>query len=194
MKQLSYYKRQLVKKNLEHAFNNATTQDIEEGLTWYEQANEFCERIANKYNVEPFTVASVVSALSPRNKWDKNLLDAELVIKNHQKGISPEKTSVSTFHRNKFKAFAILDGTESITPESQKTYAFVKNISELSSDFVTVDVWHLRACFGKTMASVGNLAYKQLENITKELAKESGFTPYQYQAIVWGYVRREFTN
>ena len=87
-----------------------------------------------------------------------------------------------------------MDNQDRINETSRKTYAFVNNIAHLAETCVTIDIWHLRACFNKTMGSVGAIAYKQIEKITIELAKEVGLPPYQYQAIVWGSIRNSFNK
>jgi hypothetical protein len=193
---LSNYKITKIEKNLNHFMcealkNEATTMG---GLMWYKDANSFCRVVSKKYGIPTFTVASVVSALSPRNKWEQNLKDAVKVIEAFQAGVSPESIKVCTFHKNKFKAFDILEGKKEIEFSSRKTYSFVKNISELNNDFVTVDVWHIRACFNKMIIkkSLTPKEYDQIVKVTKKVAEENGFFGYEFQAVVWEQIRSTF--
>jgi hypothetical protein len=192
MKQLTKNQLANVSKNLDKYFNLATDEQIADGLLWYKEANTFCIDTAKQFNVSPSLVASIVSALSPRNKWKTNLKDTLTVLDAVSKGLGPNDVKVSTFHTNKFKAFALANGLTEITNDSRKTYAFVRNVGHLDSDRVTVDVWHLRACFDKTMGAVGKLAYDQLERLTISKAKKLGLKGYEYQAIVWVSAQNNF--
>jgi hypothetical protein len=192
MRKLTKYQLQKISRNLDKYFNLASEDDIKSGLLWYQQANEICKDIAQKYGTSTFIASGVISALSPRNKWAKNIQDAYTVFEAVQNNIEAVDTKVSTFHTNKFKAFAIAQGKVTITSESNKTFAFCENIAHLNEDFVTVDVWHLRACFDMTMGQIGDLAYKQLQNITLSKAKKLGMKGFEYQAIIWNSVQNNF--
>jgi hypothetical protein len=192
MKQLTKNQLTNVSKNLDKYFNLATDEQIADGLLWYKEANTFCIETAKQFNVAPSLVASIVSALSPRNKWRNNLKDTLSVLEAVSKGLGPTDIRVSTFHTNKFKAFAIANGQTEITNDSRKTYSFVRNVGQLDADRVTIDVWHLRACFGQTMGAIGKLAYDQLESLTIRKAKRLGLKGFEYQAIIWGSIQNNF--
>lgn len=192
MKKLTKYQLTKVSKNLDNYFNIASNEDITNGLQWYKQANAICNDIAIKHNTTTFIASGVISALSPRNKWDKNIIDAYAVFNAIDNNIEPTDLKVSTFHTNKFKAFAIARELVEITTDSLKTYSFCQNIAHLNNDFITVDVWHLRACFNKTMASVGTLAYEQIRKLTIRKANEVGMNGFEYQAIIWNSVKTNF--
>ena len=181
-----------ISKNLDYFFNIASPEDIKEGRQWYKIANQFCVDTAKEYKTKPLIVASVVSALSPRNKWEQNLKDTIKVFKAIEDGKSPEDIKVCTFHNNKFKAFEIAKGNKTISPDAQKTFAFVNNIAHLDNNFVTTDIWHLRACFNKTMGSCGKLAYNQIQKLTIKKADKLGLKGFEYQAIIWASIRNKF--
>ena len=93
-----------------------------------------------------------------------------------------EAVKVCTFHGNKFKAFAIARGELSILATSTKTFAFVRNIGALDETKVTIDLWHLRACFGATIETGLTLKrYRELERITIEEAKKVGLKGYEFR-------------
>lgn len=192
MKKLTDNQLRNVSKNLDKYFNLSTDEQIAEGLLWYKEANTFCIETAKKFGTTSSLVASIVSALSPRNKWKTNLKDTLSVLEAVSKGLGPTDIKVSTFHTNKFKAFAIANGQTEITNDSRKTYSFVRNVGQLDSDRVTIDVWHLRACFGQTMGAIAKLAYDQLESLTIRKAKRLGLKGYEYQAIIWGSIQANF--
>ena len=73
---------------------------------------------------------------------------------------------------------------------SQKTYAFCRNVALLDADYVTVDRWHLRACFGEGGSlQIGRVAYNQISELTKKKALAVRLKGYEYQAIVWESIR-----
>ena len=127
--------------------------------------------------------------MSPRNKWEQNLLDAQKVLSAHDKGIHPDQIKVCTFNKNKYKAFKAARGDIEITDQSLKTYNFVNNIAHLCPESLTIDIWHLRACLGKNIkidkSSIGRVAYQQIKSLTIKLAHSLGLEGYEFQAIVW---------
>jgi hypothetical protein len=178
-----------ISKNLDYFFNLATPEEIKQGRNWYRLANDFCKINALEYNTTPLTVASVVSALSPRNRWEQNLIDAKKVFEAIKNGKSPEDIKVCTFHKNKFKAFELAKGNIYISEESPKTYNFVRNIAHLDPTSLTIDIWHIRACLKRFQsignAQIGKLAYKQIKALTIKKANKLGLTGYEYQAVIW---------
>jgi hypothetical protein len=190
IKSLSPYHKRKIKKNLLEMYEKRTDQHTQEGMQWYKTANQICVDMGKQLDYDPAVVAQVISALSPRNKWEKNIIDTRTVLEAVNDGKNPEDVKVSTFHSNKNKAFEIARGERGIDQASPKTYSFVKNIAELDDSKVTIDVWHLRACFGKTIESgLTPLRYKQLEQLTLKCAEMVGVRGYEFQAIVWGIVR-----
>ncbi len=189
MKQRTKLELRKISRNLDHFFNLATPEEIREGRNWYKLANQFCVDTAKQYNTTPLQVASVVSALSPRNRWAQNLIDAKKVFKAISEGKEPEDIKVCTFHKNKFKAFELAKGNIFITDDSPKTYNFVRNIAHLDPSAVTIDIWHIRACLKRFQsigsAQIGKLAYKQIKALTIKKANKLGLTGFEYQAVIW---------
>ena len=192
MKKLNRYQLNKISLSLDKWFNIATDEEIKNGRKWYADANQIIKEIANQFNTTEIIAASVLSALSPRNKWEQNIKDTIKVFQAIKDGKSAEQIKVCTFHTNKFKAFEIAKGNKTITKDSQKTFAFVNNIAHLDNNFVTIDVWHLRACFNKTMGSCGKLAYEQIQKLTIKKADKLGLKGYEYQAIIWESIRNKF--
>ena len=189
MKKLSKYKLKKISNNLDHFFNIASDQEILAGQNWYKNANLEANKIAKKYDLDIYKVAQVISALSPRNKWEQNLKDANKLCEAYTVGLHPTDIKVCTFHSNKFKAFNILASNTVITINSLKTYNFVNNIAYLHNDYLTVDIWHLRACFNNMIkidsATIGKIAYQQIKDLTIKKANKLGLTGFEFQAIIW---------
>ena len=184
-----------IKNRLNYWFSLATEQEIKDGKNWYKEAQDFAKYLSETYKIDSYVCASVISALSPNNKWQRNKIDAEVVIKAYLNGIDPENIKVCTYNANKVKAFRILKG-EIITEKSPKTHAFAMNVGLLSSDHITIDKWHLRACLTKektdVVESCTNVQYRRVEKITSQLAKEKGLKGYEFQAIVWVAIRNRW--
>lgn len=181
-----------IKNRLNYWFSLATEEDINNGKNWYKDAQDFAKYLSETYGIDSYVCASVISALSPNNKWDRNKIDAETVIKAYLNGIAPESIKVCTYNANKKKAFNILNG-KVITEKSPKTHAFAMNVGLLSSEHITIDKWHLRACLSKVKTDVVEsctaVQYRRVEKITSQLAKENGLKGYEFQAIVWVVIR-----
>ena len=189
LKNITPYMANKIRENLRTYFDLATTEQIESGRNWYRNAHNICKTLSGD-DYTPEQVAGVISALSPRNKWERNIEDAETVLSAVIDGLLPEHVKVCTFNTNKFKAFEIAKGDRTIDITSRKTYAFIRNIAHLDPNRVTVDVWHLRACFGKTIdTGLTPKRYDIIEQITLEEAHKVGLEGFEYQAIVWEVVR-----
>ena len=190
---ISKYKLQKYSYNLESTLNLATENDIKTGLTWYKDFYLWSENLGKKYNLNTFTIAQVFSALSPRNKLEKNKIDTLTVLDAIKQGLNPEQIKVSTFNRNKNKAFNIALNKDCINKDSLKTFSFCKNVGELDSNFVTIDVWQLRALTGKKENKTPTkLEYLQLVELHQKIANKNNILGYQLQAITWETLRNNY--
>ncbi len=198
MKKLTKYYLKSIDSNLDELINMATDEEIKNGKLWYKNANDICKDIATKYDTNSVVAANVISALSPRNKWSQNIKDAYKVFDAIEKGLEPEDIKVCTFHTNKFKAFNAIKNNVLITDKSLKTFNFVNNMALLSEDHLTVDIWHLRACFNKLIkidsASIGRIAYGQIKDLTIKKANKLGLKGYELQAIIWLVCQRTYNK
>ena len=193
MKQLTDIQLAEINRNLDNYFALATDSDIDNGIAWYKQAHYICKDLAKQYNTKLETVASIISALSPRNKWPQNIKDTITVLDAIHRNLTPDDIKVCTFHKNKRKAFLLGKDQVSITDKSLKTFSFVNNIANLDASYVTIDVWHLRACFGRTIKTTPNRkAYDQIRRLTLAKAESKGLKGFEYQAIIWNSVKNNF--
>jgi hypothetical protein len=187
-----------IKNRLKKWFDLSTDSERRAGLDWYSEAQSHAEHLSNEFKISRYRAASVISALSPNNKWERNKVDAYNLIKTFVNGGKPDDVKVCTYGANKRKAFKILQG-KLITESSPKTHAFAMNVGELSSGHITVDKWHLRACMtqpseGKRscVESCTNKQYNRVERITADLAREHGLKGYEFQAIVWVTIKNNW--
>ncbi len=198
MKKLSNYKLRKYRNNLIDILDRTPKDTFNSAKLWYYSANIQALNIAKKYNLDVYKVAQVISALSPRNKWSQNIKDADKVCEAYVLGLHPTSIRVCTFHSNKFKSFNILANNTQITNNSLKTFNFVNNIAYLNNDFLTVDIWHLRACFNNMIkinnAAIGKIAYEQIKQLTLKKAAKLGLKGFEFQAILWLSAQTNINN
>jgi hypothetical protein len=181
-----------IRANLKAWIEISSDENRIAGKEWYKDAQSFCCGLSKEFNLTPYICASVVSCLSPNNKWARNKIDARSVITAWKCGKSHDSVSVCTYSANKIKAFRILNDGERIASSAPKTHAFSMNVGLLSPDHITIDKWHIRACLTRpnqgvtdTVESVTDKQYKRIEGITAQIAKNNGLKGYEFQAIVW---------
>ena len=178
--------------SLERWLTHADGGQWEAGMQWYKEAQDWCKETASEFNLDPYKVAGVLSALSPNNKWERNKIDAFNVCKVHRDGGSMARVKCCTYNANKRKAFSILRDQVALCEKSPKTHSFAMNVGLLSPDHVTADKWHIRACLARPDHGVTDTAesctvaqYRRIEAVTVKLARAYELKGYEAQAIIW---------
>lgn len=176
-------------------FFSASTAELCEGREWYSQANMYACELAFKYNVHVETAAGVIAALSPNNRWNRNLIDAEALIKAYVNGGNVDDVKVSTFNKNKAKAVSILEGTSPLDAlGGRKVRAFYLCI--MYEDAVCVDGHAYSIWLGQRVATTKtpSISAKLYEQIADDYRKATAqintitgqhLTPAQVQAVTW---------
>ena len=181
-------------------FLQATSQEIEYGKQWYSQAYDVANRIGVAYQLNTETVAAVIAALSPNNKWERNCKDAENVIAAFMLGDDNDAMNVKvcTYGKNLAKAVAILQAThcdyESIL-SGPKVIEFYHSILGADDD-VCIDGHAYSIWFGErlTMKEVPSIGVKLRRTIKADYIaatqfindnQDEVFTPCQIQATTW---------
>lgn len=187
-------------KHIQALLDLASAGEQVEGRTWYARANEAAIRMADQYLVNIERAAGVIAALSPRNKWDRNLIDAENLIAAYVAGgvEATEDVKVCTFGANKAKAVRILeegfaDGSVFMIlsgPKLREFYACIRGLDDVCIDGHAYSIW-----FGDriTLAKVPSIGKKLREEIKKDylaVAKKNNLKGYEVQAITWVAHRR----
>ena len=94
--------------NITSVYRDADETQHAEGLLWYDNAQKAAYLIALKYDVPVYIVAAVIAALSPNNKWTRNVTNADALIGAFIRGDGIDSVKVSTYHKMKAKAWDIL--------------------------------------------------------------------------------------
>jgi hypothetical protein len=102
--------------NILAVFFKSNDLEILQGAQWYFNAQSAALIMSERYRVSLEICAGVISALSPNNKWERNLIDADALIRAYSVGgIDHAGTiKVATYNANKNKALLILEGERSL--------------------------------------------------------------------------------
>lgn len=193
-------------QNILKVFNVATESEKLEGVSWYGDANKLCKRLAVKHGLTLEVVCYVCSALSPNNKWQRNVADLQRVLELYTSGelaprvekyVAGDKDALKgiacTYTANLVKAFRILEtGDVSHIGNGLKTQNFAKNIFHIEDDFITVDFHAISIArnFRYTVETVKGAGFKskqynEVANAYREAGARVGLLGKHVQAITW---------
>jgi len=187
-------------KNIIAIYKLANPSEIKHGLTWYVNATKDCKEIAIKYDLPIHIVIGVVSALSPNNKWERNIVNADDLCKAFIDGQDMDSIKVSTYHKMKQKAWSILEQMPSYDEtikilNGKKIVSFFRNINGDETD-ITID-GHARNIYyndrqGLTTpnTNIRKLEYLDIQKAYLRASKKLGIKAYELQAITWVVWRR----
>lgn len=200
-----------VTRNIAGMLQLASQGDILSGLEWYKRAHKLGVRLIHAYDGLTLGQAvGVIAALSPNNKWERNCINAEAMIKAWHLGADPMDVRVCTFNKNKAKAAAILALSDAETQgdtdmiaeilNGRKVTAFYRSILG-DPDAVCVDghayaVWIGERVPTTQTPSIGVKLYADIARAYQLVAKRSyelcgtTLTPTQVQATTWVTYRR----
>jgi hypothetical protein len=181
--------------------------DRQVGLQWYNNAFQVCYTLGEKYGVHSDIVAGVIAALSPNNKWESNIIDAETMLRAWAAEIDYSQVKVSTYSNNKDKAATILDcqlNRDQIVKvlRGNKTIAFFLCIaSDGDSDTPCIDghaynIWNGTVSNLKEVPSMTDKTFGKIQDAYRDAAKiitsvtGSYHSAAQVQAITWVAYRR----
>ena len=186
--------------------------DRVKGKSWYSNAYSIACTLAKKYDTTSNTVSAVISALSPSNKWNRNVEDAEMMLRANAYDLDLTECKPSTYGNQKLKAIAIIEGSVSDDEtlkgilNGQKTKSFYANISTNGkTDDCTIDghsynVWNgtvtnLNDVPGMTPKTYRMIQddYRTAAKIISEIEGET-LTASEIQAITWVAYRRIHKN
>tara|TARA_Y100000356_G_scaffold123167_1_gene117931 strand:- start:144 stop:758 length:615 start_codon:yes stop_codon:yes gene_type:complete len=180
--------------NITSVYNDADEYQHAEGLLWYDQAKQAAYRMAVKHDVPVYIAVAVIAALSPNNKWSRNLTNADALIGAFVNGDGIDSVKVSTYHKMKAKAWGILaarpsyNGAKDMLKGQKITSFFCDIMGEFN---VTIDGHARNIAYGERVgltddrSNIGVREYRALQAAYEETAQRVGLMPYQLQAITW---------
>jgi hypothetical protein len=153
----------------------AKTQALNGG--WYRESRRTARALARKHGVTLSCSAGVIAALSPRIKWNSNVLGADHILGGGDTGPG--------FNRNVEKACRIRDGERPLRVlGGPKVTAFYRAIMG-DQNAAVIDVWMWRAMG----LAPGELKYEEAEAVLRRAAEQAGVSVSSFQALVWTQVR-----
>ena len=192
-------------RNILAVYDLATTGERREGMEWYNRANRVAADIASEHGISLETAAGVIAALSPNNRWERNIVDAENVIRAFSIGGSEEAENVKvcTYGKMRTKAIQILEATSIVDHASilngRKITAFyeciIGRIDAVCIDGHAYSIWFGDRLTMKQVPNIGKRLYAEIVSDYVEAARilsENGtsVTAFEVQAITWCAWRR----
>ena len=188
-------------RNILKVYRRATSEDVANGLEWYDRAKRYASIISNLSGVNLNTVVGVMAALSPNNRWERNVKDTERMVWAWVKGEDLTDFKVSCYNTMKAKAWSILE--DDLTDDDailtrlngQKIRSFYSNIRGL--DEVTIDGHAYNIALGirqgltSDKTNMGKKLYRDMQSAYVKAAKRVGIKPHELQAITWTTWKRE---
>lgn len=191
-------------RNILAVFDQATDAEVSQGIAWYATARRECKVLAVRHNVSLDVAVGVVAALSPNNRWERNLGNADALLAAYMAGDHVESVSVSTYHAMRAKAWSVLDTTMGRTQDSRelirsvlkgpKIVCFFANI--LGENTCTIDGHARNIAYGERLSlsgskfTIGKAEYKKLQECYEDAGVCVGLKAYEVQAITWVTWRR----
>lgn len=174
------------------------------GRQWYDQAHMAALEMSAQHPTGIITTAGVIAALSPNNRWDRNLLDADHMIGTYYRsgGYDAGRCKVATYGAMRAKALAILklDGptVEDVAAilNGRKITAFYRCIlgdgQSVCVDGHAYSVWYGEPIPTTRTPDIGKRLYERISSDYRLAAAMigEGLTPRQLQAITWLTHRR----
>ena len=186
--------------NIKAVYALASVDEIITGTHWYEHAREAARKLSELYDLTQFAAIGVIAALSPRNKWTRNLIDAENVISAYvSSGVEAcESIKVCTFGSNKNKALRILDAIPTLDvvenilsgPKLKEFFRCIIGQEDVCIDGHAYSIWFGDRIALKNVPSIGVKLRRQIKADYIEVAKKNDIPPYELQAITWVTHRR----
>jgi len=196
-------------ENILAIYKMATPEEKRDGIVWYANALAESTRMSITYDVPLHIVVGVVARLSPNNNWNRNIINANDMIKAKVNGESIDSFKVSTYPSNKNLAWDMLDldsdgnfmnYEQTITHLSgQKIQSFCGNI--MGDDGCTIDGHARNIAYGERVGltsgkiNIGKKEYRDLQALYVQACKRTrvngrALKAFELQAITWVTWRR----
>lgn len=188
--------------NIKAIHQLASLTEEQDGLNWYPNARQLANRLANRHGILLAEAIGVIAALSPRNRWERNVQDADALIAAYKAGGAEQAglTKVCTFGANKAKAIRILEAgvltDEDVLnilsgPKLQEFYICIWGvIADVCIDGHAYCIWNGGRTTLADVPSIGVKLRREIKADYATAADELGLSPAALQAITWVTWRR----
>lgn len=187
--------------NIRAIYQLATLTEQESGRDWYPAAHRVAVKLADRYSVSLDQAIGVIAALSPRNRWERNVIDADRLISAYvfDGPEAAEAVKVCTFTSNKTKALRIL-AAESADfdrvleilsgPKLREFASCIAGRADVCIDGHAFCIWQGERSTLADVPSIGVKLRRQIKADYQAAADELGLTAAALQAITWVAWRR----
>ena len=190
--------------NIKAIYQLATLTEKQDGITWYPNAYQIALNLAERYQtITPAQAIGVIAALSPRNRWERNIQDADAIISAFNAGGAEQAmlTKVCTFTSNKAKAVKILNlaaGYQGMTevleilsgPKLREFASCIAGRSDVCIDGHAFCIWAANRTGLKDVPAIGVKLRREIKADYQTAADDLSITPSACQAITWITWRR----
>lgn len=185
------------------AYDAATEAERIAGREWYSRAERAAADVGFRARLDTSAGAAVIAALSPRERWSKNVEYATLAAEaaGHLRGDplfgDPDSLAGAahaaigrlTLTDSVRKAARILAGDDPADVlGGPKTRAFWRNLTG-DPEAVTVDVWAATLFYGTYRHQISPRQYRIAADGYRAAAEARGIEPREMQATTWIHVR-----
>lgn len=181
-------------KNIDNVYALCTEEEQQHGMTWYADAKSSAYEICDKYELPLHVVVGVIAALSPTNKWETNLRNADDMCRIFTDGGYVEECKPSTYNTMRDKAWSILQSM----PHTSGDVAFIlrgPKITDffwciLGDDTCVIDghAWCIANYDRRKLQDVPNIgkALRQdLQEAYRSVGLKHNMKAYEMQAATW---------
>ena len=180
-------------KNIKAVYEQSTGKEYLDGVRWYREAKAKGQEIADRNKVPLHIAVGVIAALSPTNKWERNIIDADSLIHHFMIGGYMEDVNVSTYNTMKLKAWTILNTMgdyeeTAIILNGPKITDFYRCIMGENVCVIDGHAWCIANNDRRILQEVPNIGKKlrvAMQEAYKEAGASDGLTAYEMQAITW---------
>ena len=187
--------------NIKAIYQLATLTEQQDGITWYPNALQIARNLADRYSIREAQAIGVIAALSPRNRWERNVQDADAIIAAFKAGGAEQAmlTKVCTFTSNKAKAVKILTATyadlddvlEILSgPKLREFASCIAGLDDVCIDGHAFCIWAANRTGLADVPAIGVKLRREIKAAYQAAANELGITPSACQAITWVTWRR----
>ena len=189
-------------ENIKAIYQLATLTEQEDGKAWYPVAHSVAIHLADRHEISEAQAIGVIAALSPRNRWERNVEDADRLIAAYNAGDSEQArlTKVCTFGANKEKAIKILERSLTCSfagilailsgPKLREFASCIAGEEDVCIDGHAYCIWAANRTGLKDVPAIGVKLRREIKADYQAAADELGLKPSALQAITWCAWRR----
>ena len=187
--------------NIRAVYQLASLTEQADGAAWYHAARQIAIKLADRYKITEPQAIGVIAALSPRNRWERNVHDADAFISAYVAGGAEQAmlTKVCTFTSNKKKALQILESglthiTSALTilsgPKLKEFASCIAGLPDVCIDGHSYCIWAGERTSLKDVPAIGVKLRREIKADYQQVAEELEIEPFELQAITWCAWRR----